>query len=261
MANIPIPTVAADGTVYVAWLNYNVTAGGTGTVYVDKSTDGGATWGTDTQVAVINLPPLSVHTAVPTATDALAKGGTPIAADPTNSNNLYVVYAEDVDRTDADEADIYLIKSTDGGVTWTGVVKVNHDDTTTGDNILPWIDVKCDGTIDVAWYDRRNDPNDVNWDVYMAKSSDGGASFSPNVMVNDTCFATPTNLWMGEYLGLAVDTGTAYVAWTSSLTDVGDGDVYFDEIPNASIPEPVALSLLAAGACIPALRRRRKAPR
>ncbi len=256
LANIPIPTVARDGTVYVAWLDYNVITGGQGRIMLDRSTDGGVSWGADQLVSTINLPPLNVTTQVPSATDALAKGGTPIAADPTNANDLYIVYAEDTDPTDADEADIFLIRSTNGGVAWSAPVKVNHDDSSSGDNILPWIDVKHDGTIDVAWYDRRNDPNDVLWDVYIAKSTDGGQSFSANVKISDAAFATPANLWLGEYLGLAVDSSNAYLAWTSSKSDAARGDVYFDQIDNRSIPEPATLVLITLGATA-ILRRRR----
>ena len=102
---------------------------------------------------------------------------------------------------------------------------------------MPWMDVKADGTIDVVWYDRRNDVNDVLWDVYIARSTDGGSSFSTNVRLNDTSFAVPSlsSGWMGEYLGLAVDSNTAYVAFTSSVTDSVSGDVYFDKILNSSI--------------------------
>jgi len=257
LANIPIPTVAVDGTVYVAWLDYNVVTGGQGQIMLDRSTDGGTTWGTDQLVSTINLPPLNVTTQVPVASDALAKGGTPIAADPTNASNLFLVYAEDVDPTDADEADIFLIASTNAGVTWSSPVQVNHDDLTDGDNILPWIDVKPDGTIDVAWYDRRNDVNDVLWDVYIARSTDAGQTFSANVRISDTSVPSPTNKWLGEYLGLAADSTNAYVAWTSSQYDTANGDVLFDQIANANIPEPTALILGAVGA-LGMLRRRRR---
>ena len=259
MANMPVPAVAADGTVYVSWLDYNVMTGGQGTIHIDKSTDGGANWGTDTKVRTINLPPLRVSRADGTL-DALAKGAPVLAASPTNANELYITYAADPNPADGDEADIFLIKSINGGANWAAPVKVNHDDTTSGDNILPWIDVKPNGTIDVAWYDRRNDPLDILWDVYIARSTDGGASFSANVQVNDTSFATPTNGWLGEYLGLAVDGSDAYLAFTSSVTDLVLGDVYFDSIANASIPEPGTLLLLTcAAAAMAPLRKRRAA--
>jgi hypothetical protein len=243
LGNMPVPVVAADGTVLVSWLDYNVWAGVSGSIYLDKSSDGGATWGVDQLVATINLPPLNV-TAGDGTMDALAKGAPVLAASPTNANELYMVYATDAVTLDADEADIFFIRSTDQGVSWTTPLQLNSD-TTTNDQILPWIAVKPNGVIDVAWYDRRNDVpsfplGDRLWNVYFTQSNDGGLTFSTEARLNDASFPTPaagtTNPWLGEYLGLAVDSGYAYVAWTSSLTDSLGGDIYFDKIANAAPP-------------------------
>ena len=265
MGNMPVPAVASGGTVYVSWLDYNVRTGGQGTIYLDKSTDGGATWGADQFVALIDLPPLNV-TGNDGAQDARAKGAPVLATSPTDPNKLYIVYAADPDIVDPNnEADIFLIRSADAGATWTSAVRVN-DDATTNDQILPWVEVKPDGTIDIAWYDRRNDvaapPNgDLLWDIYITRSIDDGNSFAPNVSLNDTSFLSPfrgiSEPWLGEYLGLAVDANNAYVIWTTTATGDTNGDLLFDVIANADIPEPATLALIAVGAAA-LLRRRRR---
>lgn len=251
LGNMPVPAVAADGTVYTSWMDYNVQTGGIGTIYLDKSTDGGATWGTDMFVRTVNLPPLYLNG----NTDVRAKGAPVLKTSPTNANELYIMFAEDPDGPGSDECDIFLIKSTNAGLTWSAPVRVN-DDSTLNDQILPWMDVKPDGTIDAAWYDRRNDPIDLLWDVYFARSTDGGATFSANVKLSDNNFATPNTpvgKWFGEYLGLVVDTTHAYVVFTSSLTDT-DGDVYFDKIANRAGPpttiidiDPDVLNMMGKG--------------
>lgn len=263
MGNIPIPAVASDGTIYIAWLDYDVWTVGTGQIYLRKSTDGGATfpaWDAnyaDHPVAQINLPPIWL-TIADGNTDLYTKAnsGAPIAASPVDPNILHIAYAADPDGKGADEADVFVITSTDAGQTWGSAVRVNDDSTTT-DQAFPWIEVKPDGTIDVVWYDKRSDPNDMYLDVYIAKSTDGGVSFSTNVCLTDTAEPAPGNKWIGEYIGLAVDANTAYVAFTSSVTDPSWGDVYFDLLANSEIPEPTVMALVAAGAVL-LLRRRRR---
>lgn len=268
LANGPNAAVAPNGDVYVAWLNVDVTAAQdtNATLYVDKSTDGGLNWGTDVAVYQgFNSCPahLSKGPGIAAWDDARARSFPSMAVSPSNSNHVYIVYAEDTTTGDRDEGDIYLVRSTDGGATWPHRVQINSDGTTT-DQFEPWIAVKSDGTIDVAWFDRRNDPNDTLWDVYVAKSTDGGATFSTNVRVTDLSFATPSvaalggEPWMGEYLGITTDSAYAYLAFVSAASDSTHGDVYFDMLPNSAIPEPASAILLMVGSVLFLRRRRRK---
>jgi hypothetical protein len=229
MANMPVPAIASDGTIYVCWMDYNVLTGGTGTIYIDVSTNGGITWlSNDIFVTNVNLPPLRLNG----GTDVLAKGAAVIRVSPFNSQEIYITYAEQIIGS-PDEADIFFRKSTDGGSTW--IVQRVNDDNSTNDQVLPWMDIKPDGTIDIAWYDRRNDPADLNWDVYFTVSLDGGNTFIPNQKINNVAAPSPntpvSGFWMGEYLGLVVDATHAYFGFTSSILDI-NGDVFFSKMQN-----------------------------
>lgn len=277
MGNMPVPRVAANGDVYVSWLNYNVwnrwniasNSGGQGTIYLTKSIDGGASFTQVGAVGTISLPfqttlipltsnPFSVSDTSGNLT--LAKGAPVLATCPLNSSELYLVYAADPDRIynpdgtigidGPDEADIFFTQSLNGGTTWSTPLALNTDGTP-NDQIMPWIDVKPDGTIDVAWYDRRNHPADDYWDVYArigTRDALGNITFQPEFLVSDTSFLS--NGWIGEYLGMAVDSGYGYTAWTTTHLDPA-GDVYFDSFANSQlqlVPEPSTLSLLLAAA-------------
>ncbi len=248
LGNMPIPTVAPDGTIYVCWMDYNVQTGGIGTIYLDMSNDGGITWlASDIMVTTVNLPPLNLNG----GTDVLAKGAAVIDVSPFNSQELYITYAERIVGT-ADEADIHFIKSTDAGTTWTTTPLRVNDDATLNDQVLPWMDVKPNGIIDIAFYGRYDD-GDMNWRVVMASSTDGGNSFLPNVQLSITPAPspfTPSGYWMGEYLGLVVDNTHAYVGYTSSVYDI-NGDVFFAKEANPSmeidfgdVPDPTFPTLL-----------------
>lgn len=256
LANGPNLTIAPNGDVYVAWLNVDVTNNApgpkAGAIYIDRSTDGGVTWGADTLARNVSTLPNHLATLNNQASqdDARSRGFPVIEADPTDATGqtLYLTWAEDPDGTiSGDEADIYFMRSLNGGTTWSTPLRVNND-ATINDQFAPWMDVKADGTIDIAWYDKRLAPNDDAWDVFIASSTDGGLSFGPNVRLTDVTFATTLSggePWLGEYLGLVVDSTTAYTGFVRR----GDanGDVYFDSIFNSAllIPEPGALGLLA----------------
>ena len=198
-------------------------------MFYNKSTDGGINWGTDTAINTIPLPPLFLNG----GTDVQAKGAAILRTSPVNSNELYVVYASDPDGGGPDEADIFFIKSTNGGSSWSTAIKLN-DDSTTNDQVLPWMEVTANGIIDVVWYDRRNDTNDLLWDVYATTSIDAGATFAANMMVNTMSFSTPqpkNGFWFGEYLALAATNSAAHIAFTSSVIDT-QGDVFFTSFNN-----------------------------
>ena len=47
------------------------------------------------------------------------------------------------------------------------------------------------GTVRVMWYDRRNDVNNLNIDLYAANSTNGGASFSGHTRITLSSFGVP----------------------------------------------------------------------
>ncbi|UCG70901.1 MAG: exo-alpha-sialidase [Thermoplasmata archaeon] len=191
----PKIALGSEGTIYAVWQD---SRNWDDDIYFARSTDGGANW---------SDPNIRVNTDQDTAlqfnpTLAIDAEGT-----------LYVAWE---DTRDGDR-NIYFAKSKDGGNTWTDPnIRVNND---LGDfnEEGPSIAVDSGGTIYLVWDDNRNG----DYDIYFAKSTDEGATWTePNVRVNtdltDTGQSRPT---------IAVDaTGTIYVAWTDRRN--GNSDIY-----------------------------------
>jgi len=181
-----------DGTVYVVWMDYARKA-----LFVDKSTNFGATWGTDVKVASLGV----------TFTDIGCNGGrsmTPapyIAVD--GGGGVYVTYA---DRKGTTGMDVYLVYSTDGGATWLGPYRVN--DVAAGHQYNPAMSVVGNGLVHVSWLDRRDDPNNCLTHTYSTSSTgvfeaDGTPHFSPSTRLT----TAPSNYdgnpnGPGDYTGI-----------------------------------------------------------
>jgi hypothetical protein len=108
------------------------------------------------------------------------------------NDRLYVVWP---DRRSG-HSQIRFSSSPDGGRTWSPSRVINDSapsDTT--DQFMPEVAVNRDGIVGVMWYDRRNHPDNLGWDVRFTVSADGGASFLPSVNVSErgTSFAPGTS--------------------------------------------------------------------
>lgn len=124
-------------------------------------------------------------------------------------------------QNQGNDVDIYLIKSTNQGTTWTAPVKINQDPSGLGKkHYFPWI--TCDpvtGNLSVVYYDDRN-VGATQCEVYTSNSSDGGATWW-DMKVSDVAF-TPVAIggypqgYMGDYLANSSRNGWTYPAWTDT---------------------------------------------
>lgn len=162
----------SNGVVYDSWHDYarNV-------IYVDKSTSGGATWGHDVAAATTHAGFGSDIGCVGGRSQGPAHA---LKVGP--SGALYLVYADPV----ADRGfDVLLTKSTDGGASWSGPIRLN-DDSGTADQFHPTLSVQAGRSGDevtVSFYDRRDDAQNCLAHVYYTRSTDGGVSWTANVRV------------------------------------------------------------------------------
>jgi hypothetical protein len=114
--------------------------------------------------------------------------------------------------------DVEVSRSDDGGATWAAPRRVGP---ARGTQFLPGIGVAPDGRVDVAFYDRSADKDDVLAEVDLASSTDGGRSFVTTT-VSDQAFDTRVgsftgaNVMLGSHLAVVAQPGRATVVWADT---------------------------------------------
>lgn len=257
----PHLAAASDGTLYCVWVDYDVTLpqDTNAALYFQRSTDGGQTWLlAEIRVGQAHVPPLTLTTVSDVFSDAYGPGtegdtAPAIAVHPGRPQEVYVVYPADNDGAFVgDEGNIFFIASVDGGNTWGAPVQINAAPYDSGHQFAPWIDVKPDGTIDVAWYDGIVADRPVEWNAVVSRSGNGGASWTRPYPVGDQWAIAPlpqgaVNRWLGEYLALCVDEAWAHVSFCSSRFDPAQyGNVFYDRVLNRVIGGGIPTSFAPA---------------
>jgi hypothetical protein len=246
--------------------------GTSGHVRLFRSTDGGITWNATASLPFTNgqaditfnrQEAAGLPTSIP-GTDFLTQGSVQpyVLPDPARDNQVYVIAADDTDNNHgaSDDSDLYIARSVNNGATWTRTLLPHGDGTNF--QLFPTAAIDQFGDMVVTWYDnRRGLPNDgpdnilgnaddnflLDWmGMY---SVDGGVAWSAPFRINDAPFdpdETPITLAppptpsipslttrIGEYFGLDLFGGTAYVAFNGNTP--GDNttsqQVFFDAFP------------------------------
>lgn len=214
-----------NGELYAVWAIYDSwPSGGSDEAALGMATslDGGVTW----------LPAHRIITDIRGIRATKTKKNMRVNSFPVatvdNSNGadngaIYVTWSNigTPGTNTGDDIDIYVIKSTDKGNTWSNPLKVNGDAAGLGkQHFFPWI--TCDpanGILSMIYYDDRNvDTNQC--EVFCANSVDGGSTWE-EFKVGDVSF-TPAPIpgladkYMGDYLGIHSRNGIVYPIWTDN---------------------------------------------
>jgi hypothetical protein len=195
-----VPAVGPEGQIYVSW------SGPLGIMF-DRSGDGGTTWGTDIPVSdhpggwAFDVPGI------------YRCNGLPVTVCDTGSSGfrgrVYILWGDQ--RYGLEDSDVWIASSDDGGATWGSPRKVN-DDLTGRHQFFPWITIDPrSGFLYVVFYDRRESAGNAT-DVYLARSTDGGATFS-NMRISESSFVPVHTIFFGDYTGIAARDGRVYPIW------------------------------------------------
>ncbi len=166
------------------------------------------------------------------------------------------------------DADVWVWASEDGGESWGDAQRVN--DTPEGDGSTqyrPKLSVARDGRLDVLYYDRRADAEDLRNEASLQSSFDGGASFGPRLRLSERPFDSRVGFGsergmpdIGSRLGLLSDDRHAFAVWTdtaagtrtSGKQDLAGSVVGFPE-PAISELARVALGIGGVALCLAGL--------
>ncbi len=227
--------VAQDGRVFVAW------GGSDGKPYLSRSTDGGQSFGPNYRIAdsvtLVATPSIGVddsgqvyitYASPPQGggavfiwfTKAVNSEDTsflpPLLVSDTAyyrekpslvtkpNGDTYIAYRS----TNVPWVDIYLVKSTDRGRTFGRSVRVSDVRPPGYVAREPSVAIDTGQGVYVAWFDNRWG----GWHGFFSASTNGGASFGPSVLIEDTS-VSPTAYRAFQNLAVDPNTGTAYVIW------------------------------------------------
>ncbi len=239
---------ASDGTVYVTYTVYLSGGVEDEPAYgMAISSDGGATWTTGQFViqntrgirfTEVGKSGIRVNSFPSTAVD--------ISGGP-RDGTIYMVWPNiGVPGVNTGtDVDIYLIRSADGGATWSTPIRVNQDPSGLGKkHFMSW--VTCDpqtGNLSVIYYDDRN-VGSLETEVYVSNSFDGGDTWD-DTKVSDVSF-TPAPIaglaggYFGDYLSISARGGRVYPAWTDNRS--GNALTYTSPFILADLDDPNAPS-------------------
>ena len=216
--------VGPGGVVYVVWGNCTTNGQNSTEDFLGfaKSTNGGVSWTgvTDNAVDMNGIRAANLFNGI------RANGFPRIAVDATGGARngwIYVTAAEKTIAPATDVADITLMRSTDGGTTWTHT-RVNQDAPASGRyQYFSDVDVAPDGSVGISYYDQRNTTGFVT-EYWFSRSLNGGTTWT-DVAVSDHTF-TPAPIpglaggYQGDYTGITTAAGKFWPFWAENSSGV-----------------------------------------
>jgi hypothetical protein len=198
-----VPALGAHGEIFVTW------AGPNGLVF-QKSLDDGKTWLNEEKYVEnqpegwdIKVPGFYRANGLPFLVSDMSNGP--------NRGTLYLNWSDQ--RNGNDNTDVWLMKSSDGGDTWSKPIKVNQDRTRSHQFMTAIAVDQTNGDVHLVFYDRsKYKSTDKQTDVVWCMSKDGGDTFQQQT-ISEKSFAPNEKVFFGDYLGIAAVNGHIRPIW------------------------------------------------
>ena len=218
-----VPFVGTNGELYVAWNDYAAN-----TIAFNRSLDGGATWDKQSVVAS-KVIPFDIRIPAERFRGALVYPACDV--DRSSGANRGRLACSWMDLAGNGTTDIFVSYSDDKGASWSLPKSATDQLPFAVDRFNHWLSTDpTNGVVNVSFYDTRNDTTGFRYmtDTYLSRSSDGGASFAPNVRVSTAssnehdcnggfpCASINYGNQQGDYEGIVAYGGVAHPIWTDS---------------------------------------------
>jgi len=172
----------------------------TATLNVIRSTDKGDTWSAPVFIADM----LAIGASDP-ETGAPIRDGAELAQMAISRQGKISVVWQDARFSGGVRDGVALSESTDGGMTWSAPVQINHDPLVQA--FTPSVHARDDGTFGVSYYDLRHNTDDrttLPTDLWLTRSGDGMTWRENRVTATfDLDFAPRAGgLFLGDYQGI-----------------------------------------------------------
>lgn len=196
-----VPAIDPSGNILVAWNRDS-------TIYFQTiSGEGGKVVGKEQALVMdapwaFSIPGLGRANGMPVTVCDLSMRST--------RGNIYINWTDQ--RNGADDTDVWIIKSTDGGFTWSSPKRIN-DDGPGKHQFMSWMTIdQSTGYLYVVFYDRRaHDDNQT--DVYLAISHDAGETWV-NRKISESPFTPSGEVFFGDYINISAVEGHIRPIWT-----------------------------------------------
>ena len=172
--------------MYLAYPSYVITQSLYTQSFLGISDDGGNS--ISHKLIVTNNPPTKLEDY------PLAKKGTPLIGDPSDSLHLAFVFLS----AETGDLDVYLTETFDAGTVWSNPQRIN-DDPIMNNRMqdLVWADFDNDGDLVVSWRDRRNGSDSTyqtNTEIWAAFRYKDSLNFEPNFQITNQSIMHDTDL-------------------------------------------------------------------
>jgi hypothetical protein len=235
-AFVSVPTVAADGRIYVAFLNTTDLATGRDdyeVVEVSHST-GARVFGPVKVATVIDgFRDYPIALGRQTYQDSLFRSWAAgnITADPTNAKHLAVVWSDMRNSTTpaptnpyaaVTNSDIIVSQSFDNGRTWSAPIALPLP----GDQFMPWGAYDGAGKLRIGLFDRQYDPANQKYGYSLAtETANGSLAFATSQLSTTLSDPTKGDRWFAATLNAAFPFATTFLGDYSNIAIKPSGGV------------------------------------